>query len=82
MFIACSANGACCVAAGSPVMDIWNAGQPSQQGGEGDEASSRPTGPEELTSQLPVHMVVPGGSQKLLDGCSQPAAVEAVVCKV
>jgi hypothetical protein len=41
-------------------MDIWNTGQPLQQVAGADEASSRPTGPEELTSQLPVHMVVPG----------------------
>jgi hypothetical protein len=34
-------------------MDIWNTGQ--------DEAtSSRPAGPQEATSQLPVHMVLPG----------------------
>lgn len=56
-------------------MDIWNTGhQPSQQqqqgaaaGAGGDEASSRAAAAgegqpeEELTSQLPVHLVVPGG---------------------
>jgi len=51
-------------APGTPVMDIWNSGLPSQQGAAGvDEVSSRPAGApdaEELTSQLPVHLVVPG----------------------
>ena len=46
-------------------MDIWNSGLPSQQGaGGGDEATSRAAAAgaegEEPTSQLPVHMVVPG----------------------
>jgi hypothetical protein len=33
-------------------MDIWNK--------EGEEASSRLSGPDEPTSQLPVHLVLPG----------------------